>query len=78
MNFWGFGLPPRPPWGGRRGGVLVLGTKDPPKSSFNKKKILNSGKSSQQSVDVIPLLRVDVRPVDIIPLFVINLKNEFI
>jgi hypothetical protein len=31
-------------------------------------------KSSQQSVDVIPLLGVGVRPVDIIPLFVGNVS----
>ncbi len=32
--------------------------------------------SSQQSVDVIPLLCVDVRPVDVIPLFVfLDLKK---
>ncbi len=51
------------------GGVFELGTKDPPKSSYNDKIFEAVGKSSQQSVDVIPLLHVDVQPVNIIPLF---------
>ncbi len=33
--------------------------------------------SSQQSVDVIPLLCVDVRPVDVIPLFEPNQDKTF-
>jgi hypothetical protein len=52
------------------GGVfLCLEILTLPNKFSTKKKILNRGKSSQQSVDVKPLLRVDVRPVDVIPLF---------
>ncbi len=63
---------PEAPGGWRRGGVSLLGTEEPSKQGLTQKKILNRGKGSQQSVDVIPLLRVDVRPVVVIPLFVFS------
>jgi hypothetical protein len=64
-----FEAAPEAPGGWRRGGVSLLGTEEPSKQGLTQKKILNRGKGSQQSVDVIPLLRVDVRPVVVIPLF---------
>ena len=67
---FGFEAAPEAPGGCRRGGgISLLGTEEPSKQGLTQKKILNRGKGSQQSVDVIPLLRVNVRPVGVIPLF---------
>ena len=56
---------PRGPWRLEEGGVSLLGTEEPSKQLLTQKKILNRGKGSQQSVDVIPLfgkIGVDVIP----------------
>ena len=60
-----FEAAPEAPGGWRRGGVSLLGTEEPSKQGLTQKKILNRGKGSQQSVDVIPLF--GKKGVDVIP-----------